>query len=178
MIITNLPRIYLFGALLLTGTLRHAQPAPVLITAQSEAKHITEARAALLLGVNEAVAPGLPGVISVFGPRAFPVMVGTPGGDKAVVAPSVAAAFTPKAGIVAFGHDGFLDPKAWNTGQTKQLLLNSLRWTQRGKNGPVGIWTGNDNTALVELFSAAGINATAVKSGDNLAKFSALVVNG
>jgi hypothetical protein len=179
-------RFLLAGALLVSAPVCHAQQAGTLsklpinqATAPTESPEIIAARAALLSGVKEVSAPGLPGVVAVSGARAFPVLLGMAGSDKnRVVAPAVAAAFTPKGGIVALGHDGMLGQEALNTGQTKQLLLNSVRWTQRGGKGSVGVWAGDQNGDLIELFKANGFDATAVRSGDDLYKFSALVVNG
>lgn len=178
--------ILLAGALLVSSAACRAQQtvaplamAPLPAQVALSAQEISAARASLLAGVTDVLAPGLPGVVSVFGPRAFPVILGTAGGGKnATVAPAVAAAFTPRGRIVAMGHDGMLGKDAWDVGQTKQLLLNSIRWTQNGKAGPVGVLLGEDNAAMISHLKANGLEATAVGNGANLADYSVVVVNG
>jgi hypothetical protein len=174
--------ILLAGALLISVPVCLAEQGPAnapLTTTTAVDIEINTARTALLAGVTDVVAPGLPGVVSVFGPRAFPVLLGTAGsGKNATVAPAVAAALTPKGRILAFGHDGFLSKDNWDRGQTRQLLINSVRWTQNGQTGRVGVLTGEGNAALVALLKANGIDAVGVENGANLEGFSALVVNG
>ncbi|RYX84142.1 hypothetical protein EON83_11575 [bacterium] len=175
--------ILLAGALLVSSSACRAQQTvtskPLTATAAATATEISAARATLLTGVTDVLAPGLPGVVSVFGPRAFPVILGTAGGGKnAVVAPAVAAAFTPKGRVVAMGHDGMLGKDAWTVGQTKQLILNSVRWTQNGKTGPVGVMTGDDNASMIDGLKANGIQAQAISHGAALDGFSTIIVNG
>ena len=171
--------LVLAGALLLCASHGYArQTAPPPTTTQNE-KEISEARAALLAGVSDVVAPGLPGVVSAFGPRAFPVILGKVGsGKNTTVAPTVAAALTRKGRIVAFGHDGFLVKDSWKVGQSRQLLLNSVLWTQNGKMGRVGVLAGDDSAALVAMLKENGLHAVALEHGASLNGYSALVVNG
>ncbi|BCM92674.1 hypothetical protein IAD21_04556 [Abditibacteriota bacterium] len=178
--------ILLAGALLVSVSACRAQqtvaPNPLMpmpAQAVGTTPEISAARAALLAGVTDVTAPGLPGVVSAFGPRAFPVILGKAGGGKnATVAPAVAAAFTPKGRVVVFGHDGFFGKEAWEVGQTGQLLLNSVRWTQNGQTGKIGVLLGDDNAAMVEHLKTKGIDAAPIGNGAALTGYSTLIVNG
>ena len=81
---------------------------------------------ALLNGVAEIGAPGVPGPLCVYGPEAFPVIVGATHVD--VRAP-VAAAGRWRAGrVVALGHGAYFERGALETADTGQLITNALRW--------------------------------------------------
>ncbi len=178
--------ILLAGALLISVSACRAQQTvapnplvPVAAQAATTTPEISAARVTLLAGVTDVVAPGLPGVVSAFGPRAFPIIVGKAGGGKnATFAPAVAAAFTPRGRVVVFGHDGFFGKDAWEVGQTGQLVLNSVRWTQNGKMGKVGVLLGEDNAAMIEHLKAKGIDAAPVGNGASLTGYSTIIVNG
>ena len=79
----------------------------------------------LLEGVLEVGAPGVPGPLCVYGPRAFPV-VGT---LNEVRAPIVAAGHWGNGRIVALGHDGYFRRETLDTSDTGQLVKNALCWT-------------------------------------------------
>ncbi len=85
----------------------------------------------LLNGVKEIGAPGAPGNLCLFGPGAFPVVVGKEGTNVSVAI--VAAARHGKGRVVIFGHDGYFTPDTH--ADTEKLLLNSLRWAG-GAAGP------------------------------------------
>ena len=86
----------------------------------------------LLDGVAEIAAPGVPGPLSVFSDRAFPVVVAPSG---TAMEPVVAAARLGSGRIVAFGHTGYLGgDKTCETGDTGRLLMNAIRWTA-GRTG-------------------------------------------
>ncbi len=86
-------------------------------------------QAALRLGVAEVAAPGLPGPVAVFGPRAFAVVVGRVG--KGLSAPVVAASRLGQGKVVAFGHPSYLDKEALETADTGVLVLNAVHWLAR-----------------------------------------------
>ena len=86
-------------------------------------------QAALRRGVSEIAAPGLPGPVAVFGPRAFAVVVG--GAGKGIAAPVVAAGRLGAGRVVAFGHPGYLEKEALDTADTGVLVLNAVRWLAR-----------------------------------------------
>jgi len=89
---------------------------------------------ALLEGVAEVDAPGLPGNLCVYGPGAFPVAVGGSGAGRAAV---VAASRWESGRVVAFGHDGYLHRRALETADTGRLMTNVLRWASAsGRESP------------------------------------------
>ena len=104
-------------------------------------------------GVKEIAAPGLPGPLCVFGPRAFPVVVGRTGKSQA---PVVAAGQLRKGRVVAFGHTGYFDATALASGQTGRLILNSVHWSAGGKALRVGV---RGRVALVEYLNKNGVEA-------------------
>ncbi len=87
-------------------------------------------RAALIEGVPEISAPGLPGSLSVFGDQAFPVVVG--GLKSSAREPVVAAARAGLGRVVAFGHTSYLNPKSLSA-DTQKFFLNSIRWAANAK---------------------------------------------
>ena len=80
---------------------------------------------ALLDGVAGIAAPGLPGAMCVYGPDAFPAVVGPTGGGHA---PVVAAGRWQVGRVVALGHDGYFDRATLETADTGRLVTNALRW--------------------------------------------------
>jgi hypothetical protein len=82
-------------------------------------------RQALLQGVHQIAAPGWPGCLSVYGDQAFAVVVGKAG---PAFAPVVAAGRLGKGRLVAFGHNGYFGQEALETGDTRQLMFNAVRW--------------------------------------------------
>jgi len=93
--------------------------------------------ARLLEGVARIAAPGVPGPLCVFGPAAFPVVGGgSEGGSREAV---VAAARWGKGRAVAFGHDGYFDPKTLDVADTGRLMLNAVRWGGGGERPRVAV---------------------------------------
>lgn len=112
------------------SSIAHAAPLPRAVGAQvlAAAPSAEADQQALTQGVREIAAPGLPGAVSVWG-AGFPLVAGKLGGQAdAPLAPVVAALHDGKARVVAFGHDGFLNPEALQVGDTGRLLLNALSW--------------------------------------------------
>lgn len=101
--------------------------ASALCACRSEAQNADQAL--LRQGVTEIAAPGLPGPIAVFGPQAFPVVVGRSG--EGLAAPVVAASRLGRGKIVAFGHPSYLDADALRTADTGVLVLNAVHWLSR-----------------------------------------------
>jgi len=97
------------------------------------------ALAQLLAGVKKIGAPGSPGLVCVFGPQAFPVVLGQAGKDtKGCV---VAAARSRKGRLVAFAHSGYFDGATLKVGDTGRLMANCVRWAANGKKAPrVATW--------------------------------------
>ena len=79
----------------------------------------------LLDGVAEIVAPGAPASLCVYGPEAFPVIVGARG---AFTAPVVAAGRWDAGRVVALGHDGYFASATLETADTGRLMTNVLQW--------------------------------------------------
>ena len=80
---------------------------------------------ALLEGVAEVGAPGVPGPLCVYGPGAFPVIAGATGGVRA----PVAAAYRGPAGrVIALGHGGYFQHATLETADTGRLVTNALLW--------------------------------------------------
>ncbi len=80
----------------------------------------------LLEGVTEIGAPGVPGPLVVYGPEAFPVIVGGAGNAHA---PVVAAGRWQAGRLVALGHGGYFERATLNTADTGRLMTNALHWT-------------------------------------------------
>ncbi len=89
----------------------------------------------LLSGVNEIGVPGVPGPLCVYGPEAFPVVVGTTGAG--LRAPVVVAGRWQDGRIVAFGHDGYFLQTELGSSDTGRFMVNALRWAARdGSHDP------------------------------------------
>ena len=111
-------------------------------------------QAALRQGVAEIAAPGLPGPVAVFGPQAFPVIVGRSGKDLA--APVVAASRLGQGRVVAFGHPSYLEKEALDTADTGVLVLNAVHWLARpGQTLRVGVRQRPDLAAFLRAHQIA-----------------------
>jgi len=109
-----------------------------LALSQSGARAQDADQAALRRDVSEIAAPGLPGPVAVFGPRAFAVVVG--GAGKGLSAPVVAAGRLGAGRVVALGHPGYLEKEALDTADTGVLVLNAVHWLARpGRAFRVGV---------------------------------------
>jgi len=82
-------------------------------------------RAALLDGVEVLPQVGIPGPIAVFGADAFAVLTGQEGERPRAV---VAAARLGDGRAVAFGHNGYVGPRAFESPGGGRLLANAVRW--------------------------------------------------
>jgi hypothetical protein len=92
-------------------------------------------RRALIEGVSEIGAPGVPGPLCVFGRDAFPVVAGKAGENA--LAPVVAASQLGTGRVVAFGHNGYLGPETH--ADTGRFFANALRWAARNNAPRVGV---------------------------------------
>lgn len=111
-------RTVLLASLLLLAS------APALAGPNDEASALTH-------GVKTLALPGVPGTLTVFGPKAFPVVVAESGGRPA---PLVGATRLGKGRAVLFGHGYF--GAALKTGDTATLVRNVLRWIAGGSKSP------------------------------------------
>ena len=131
-------------------------------------------RAAILEGVREIAAPGVPGTVCVFGEDAFAVVVGRAG---RVVEPVVAACRIGKGRAVGFGHDGYLGRGALDVGDTGRLMLNAVRWAA-GKPSPRVAVRGLQE--LLAFFREHGLSAEPLDGPDwldRLANYNVLCIH-
>ena len=129
-----------------------------------------EARPSLLDGVERIAAPGVPGPLCVFGPRAHPVVLGKAGHD--VWLPVVAAGRLGEGRVVAFGHTGYLDAATLAIGDTGTLLANAVGWAagQPGADrGTIRVAT-HGLSGIAEFLRKKGFRAAAMDGPDWLAK--------
>lgn len=127
--------------------------------------------APLVAGVTEIGFPGLPGTVTVFGPKAFPVVT-APAGKAAA---SVVAAGEGGGGrVVLFGHEGYLAPPGLAAGDTRKLVTNAIHWAAGGKATEVVV-IGLNGTA--DALKAEGLPATDGKVTRAGAKARVIVCN-
>ncbi len=93
-----------------------------------------EAARTMVDGVGEIALPGVPGTLSVFGPKAFPVVAGKSGGRAA---PLVGAARLGRGRAVLFGHGYFEDALA--VGDTERLVRNVAAWVAGKPKARIGV---------------------------------------
>lgn len=117
-------------------------------------------RSALVDGVSEIAAPGLPGTVCAFGPDAFSVVVGNV--SRKVVGAVVAAGKAGTGRAVVFGHTDYLNG-ALNSADTGRLVLNSARWTAGAHTLRVGV---HGLAHLREFLQKNGIQADALEGAD------------
>ena len=102
-------------------------------------------------GVSELVAVGSPGGITLFGPRAWALVVG---GEVPVVA--AAAGEGKRSGrILAFSQDGYLEPGPLAHSDTRRFLQGALRWLAGGKRRPTLVRLGGRAKPFAEALSMA-----------------------
>ena len=105
------------------------------------AEEIEDNLDALLDGVAEIGAPGVPGPLCVYGSEAFPVIVSRIRGygstaipvSGIVHAPVVAAGRWQAGRIVALGHDGYFARATLEALDTGRLIVNALYWAAGGE---------------------------------------------
>ena len=115
---------------------------------------------ALLEGVSEIAAPGIPGPLVVFGEHAFVVAVGKSGDSlEPVVAAAQIGTGSRPGRVVAFGHNGYLGADNLKPADTERLMLNAIRWAGHGPNpGRVMVFR---QDALVAWLRARRVDAVA-----------------
>lgn len=120
---------------------------------------------ALLAGVAEIGAPEVPGPLCVYGPEAFPVIVGrTLAGS--IRAPVVAAGRWQAGRVVVLGHGGYFDRATLDTADTGRLITNALRWAadEGAEAGPrIGVVSDVGRGELRAWLQQAGHDATEVR---------------
>jgi hypothetical protein len=149
------------------------EPAPIepveRAPAEEPGAQLALARSALLAGVTEIAAPGVPGPLAVMSPTSGAVVLG---GFRTGYAPVVATGMLGKGRVVAFGHTGYLDPETLKVGDTARLLSNALDWAGAeidaridGKPAP-GEFVVVGNAALAKHLGEQGRRVRNLSSGD------------
>ena len=105
--------------------------------------------------VKEIAAPGAPGQVAVFGPKAFPIIGGKV--QRQLYAPVAAGASLGKGRIVALAHTGYLSAESSAVGQTRQFLINGIQWASQGKNQDKKVRLGNFGSQLKDDLIKAGL---------------------
>jgi hypothetical protein len=98
----------------------------LLLTATAAAGDLDE----LLEGVRNIGVPGVPGTLSVFGDKAFPVLCADTASSPA---PVVAAARIGRGRVVVFAHNGYFSKAMLRQADTGRLLRNAFTWVARSK---------------------------------------------
>ncbi|MHC4958368.1 MAG: M60 family metallopeptidase [Planctomycetota bacterium] len=114
----------------------------------------------LLDGVGEIGIGGVPGLLSVFGDEAFPVIAAPAAGR---VAPIVAAARYGKGRVVVLSHGCWFDKRTMEVGDTRRLVENLFRWAGRAK--PVGVRRNPHLAAVLEARTLEGAGWTGRLAG-------------
>ncbi len=123
--------------------------------AASRPEREPDVRAALLDGVKTIAAPGVPGTICVWGPRAFVVVVGK---DDGLQVPVVAAGEQGKGRVVLFSHSSYVHGESLKVGETARLMANAVRWAGgKGDAVRVGVVGSKELTASL---TQAGMKAS------------------
>lgn len=135
-------------------------------------------RKALLTGITEVAAPGIPGALCVFGREAFALVAGRAG--ERYAEPVAAASRLGRGRVVAFGHDGYFGEDALKAADTGALLVNALRWASGGKERPRVAVLMPDGEAMRAFLGKQGLNAKALPvqtaKGDDLRGVDVVVI--
>lgn len=113
-----------------------------------------EVRQALIDGVEEIAAPGIPGPLCVFGDKAVTVIVGK--SEDGIYQPVVAAGIMGKGRVVAFGHTGYLDAPSLEIADTKKLFINAVKWAAQKSAPKIAL---RHNRKFAEALRASGLYA-------------------
>ncbi|CAG7821727.1 unnamed protein product, partial [Allacma fusca] len=123
----------------------------------------------LLNNVKDIYLTGWPAVLSVYGPSAFPVLVGDTG--SGILLPIAVASRYGKGKILGLGTDDFLDPEESEQiiSNKNKFLLNSIHWVSKNPNPTVAIFNSTYKTSndLVTFLGNHSIPSTLI-SGKEL----------
>lgn len=131
-------------------------PAPTPTLRPARVEETNDDLDVLLDGVAEISAPGVPGPLLVYGPEAFPVIVG---GSGSAHAPVVAAGRWQEGRLVALGHGGYFESATLNTADTGRLMTNALHWAA-GAGAP-----GRTHIGVVSAPSTREFRAYLIEAG-------------
>lgn len=128
---------------------------------------------ALIEGVKTIPHQGAPGPVAIFGPNAFPVIVGGEAGKQQAL---VAASLIGKGRAVIFGHNGYLSNDAMSQGDIGTLMLNAVRWAGHKEKPTIGV----ESSGLVSFFSDKKLRASQIKgtmSAQALRPYDVVILN-
>jgi len=131
-------------------------------------------RAALLAGVSEFAAPGVPGPLVLADDNAFAVVAGA--ADRGILAPVVAAGKWGAGRVVVFGHTGYADGETLAKADTQTLVLNALTWASTKRDPQRSPRVGVFSTELGDALKAASCDVVALPEQDWVAKLDSLDV--
>jgi hypothetical protein len=120
-----------------------------------------EVRQALIEGVEEIAAPGIPGPLCVFGDKAVTVIVGK--SEDGIYEPVVAAGIMGKGRVVAFGHTGYLDAPSLEIADTKKLFINAVKWAAQKTAPKIAL---RHNPKFAKALRASGLHAESLDGRD------------
>ena len=127
-------------------------------------------------GVSQIGFPGSPGRLSVFGPRAFPIVMANASDSPGEQAAIVAGAQFGQGRMVAFAHDGYFGGTLQEA-DTGRLMLNLLDWASgepdNGRPIQVGV---RHYRQLAEFLIDEGIQVSEIQDSENLDRFDVVVV--
>ena len=133
----------------------------------------------LLDGVAEIGKPVLPNWFCVYGPDAFPVVVGATDNTRLPVVvgatgdtrvPVVAAGRWQEGRVVALGHGGYFKRATIETGDTGRLLANALQWAAGEIATPrVGVASGSEGELRAWLTEAGYDTVEVTLAAESLA---------
>lgn len=132
----------------------------------------------LLKDIPEIPKLGAPGVLSVFGPNAFPFLVGK---HKACLHPLGAAARFGDGRIIIYAHDGYSNHS--KDSAVNQLIVNNIHWCTEKINYSeiiVGIHNKLNNEMVTSLqnlgYSAVAVGDDDLSNSEKLMEFDLLLI--
>ncbi len=108
-------------------------------------------RAALVAGVDTIASPGHPGGVTVFGPDAWPVVMG----GRVPVAAAAEAGGGEADRVLALTQGGYVQAGAVGTGDTERFLRNATAWLSGGKRKPLLAQVGGGACELADALGLA-----------------------
>lgn len=129
-------------------------------------------RAALLAGVSEIAAPGVPGPLVIVDDNAFAVVAGA--ADRGIMAPVVAAGKCGAGRVVVFGHTGYADGDTLMKADTRTLITNAVKWVSRNRDSKQPARVGVFSSELGIALKATAFNIVNLTERDWIAKLDAL----
>ncbi|QOJ01570.1 MAG: hypothetical protein HRU70_14215 [Phycisphaeraceae bacterium] len=117
-------------------------------------------------GVETVAVSGTPGQLALWGPTAWPVLLGKDGDRRCVVA---ATASLGRGRVFALTHNGYGSSETAGRADTLAFMINALRWTAGAEGRParVAVWGGDLDRSLPAAGPSA-FEALRVRSWEDL----------